>query len=313
MKTYIQKINLYHSLIFFLTSNVIAIIIDHNKNLIISPLICLLLILTIGISHGSLDHLKGKKLLNLFKIDNIYFFYFFYISIIFFVIFFWFIFPIIALIIFLIVASYHFGKEDTDFLVSKNLSFNPVLYLLKGSLIVIAPLNFHFAETIDIFKILFIENERFYIYLGIIESLKIIPIFFLLSVLSSFYLFVKNYKFTNFSIFLDFFSLLVLNYYLSPLLAFTFYFCFLHSIRHSFTLILELDSNNFRNGFTLFLKKTFRLTLITSILFLTFIYFLTNYYVLDNAILKVIFIGLASLTFPHILLEYFLENNEEKN
>jgi len=27
--------------------------------------------------------------------------------------------------------------------------------------------------------------------------------------------------------------------------------------------------------------------------------------------LKVIFIGLASLTFPHILLEYFLEKNEK--
>ena len=36
-----------------------------------------------------------------------------------------------------------------------------------------------------------------------------------------------------------------------------------------------------------------------------------DYYVLDNAILKVIFIGLASLTFPHILLEYLIEKYEE--
>ena len=41
------------------------------------------------------------------------------------------------------------------------------------------------------------------------------------------------------------------------------------------------------------------------------VYVLVNYYVLDDAILKVIFIGLASLTFPHILLEYFLEKNEK--
>jgi len=32
---------------------------------------------------------------------------------------------------------------------------------------------------------------------------------------------------------------------------------------------------------------------------------------LDSAILQIIFIGLASLTFPHILLEYFLEKNEK--
>ena len=41
--------------------------------------------------------------------------------------------------------------------------------------------------------------------------------------------------------------------------------------------------------------------------------FLNNFYKLDEAIYKVIFIGLASLTFPHILLEYLLEKNEKKN
>ena len=74
MKNYIQKINLYHSLIFFFLINIFSVIIDQNKNLILSPLICLLLILTVGVSHGSLDHIKGKKLLNKFKINNIFFF-----------------------------------------------------------------------------------------------------------------------------------------------------------------------------------------------------------------------------------------------
>jgi len=53
------------------------------------------------------------------------------------------------------------------------------------------------------------------------------------------------------------------------------------------------------------------LTILTAILFLISLFFLNNYYFLDNAISKVIFIGLASLTFPHILLEYFLEKNEK--
>ncbi|MDC1280434.1 hypothetical protein N8Z07_03895, partial [Pelagibacteraceae bacterium] len=60
MKNYIQNLNLYHSLFFFLIANVLSIIFDKNKDLIISPIICLLLILTIGISHGSLDHIKGR-------------------------------------------------------------------------------------------------------------------------------------------------------------------------------------------------------------------------------------------------------------
>ena len=34
------------------------------ENLIISPIMCLFFILSIGISHGALDNQKGKKLLS---------------------------------------------------------------------------------------------------------------------------------------------------------------------------------------------------------------------------------------------------------
>ena len=311
MKNYIQKLNLYHSLVFFLLVNVFSLIIDQKKDLIISPMICFLLILTIGISHGSLDHIKGRKLLNILEIDNIYFFYFSYIFLGLAIIILWLLFPAITLIFFLIVASYHFGKEDTNFLINNDLPYSLIFYFFKGLLIIIAPLNFHFEETLQIFKILFVQSEKFYIYLGLIESLNIIPIIFLLSVFSSFYLFIKNFKFINFSIFLDFFSILILNYYLPPLLAFTFYFCFLHSIRHSFSLIHEIDNKNFKNGLILFLKKALPLTILTIIIYIAALFYLNNYFEFDEAILKIIFIGLASLTFPHILLEYLLEKNEK--
>ena len=311
MKNHIQKLNLYHSLIFFLIINIFSLIIDQSNSEIISPLICFLLILTIGISHGSLDHSKGKKLLNILNISNMFYFYLLYVLIGVSVIILWLLLPSATLVLFLIIASYHFGKEDTDFLKDNNIKLNQLFYFLKGILIIVAPLNFHFEETVNIFKLLFLDGEKFYIFLGYVENLKIIPIIFMLSLISSMYLFFKNFKFVNFSIFLDFFSILILNYYLTPLLAFTFYFCFLHSIRHSISLIFELDRNNFKNGFLIFLKKALPLTLITAILFISSLLALKNYYVLDNAILKVIFIGLASLTFPHILLEYFLEKNEK--
>jgi Brp/Blh family beta-carotene 15,15'-monooxygenase len=93
--------------------------------------------------------------------------------------------------------------------------------------------------------------------------------------------------------------------------AFTIYFCFLHSIRHSITLAVELDPNNITNGFGLFIKKALPLTILTGVFSFIALYLLSNSYDLDSAILKLIFIGLASLTFPHILLEYFLEKNEK--
>jgi Brp/Blh family beta-carotene 15,15'-monooxygenase len=311
MKNYIQKINLYHSLVFFLLANIFSLIIDQNKNLIISPIICLFLILSIGISHGSLDHIKGKKLLNILNIDNIYIFFLTYVLIGLIIIILWLIFPTTSLIIFLLVASYHFGKEDTEFLINKNLKLNQLLYFLKGLLIIVAPLQFHFEETINIFKLLLVESEKFYFFLDFIENNKILQIIFLLSSFSSIFLFITNFKFISFSIFLDFFSILILNYYLTPIVAFTFYFCFLHSVRHSFSLIFQLNAESFKNGFLMFLKKTMPMTILTAIIYLVTLLYLNNSYEFNDAILKVIFIGLASLTFPHILLEYLLEKNEK--
>ena len=111
----------------------------------------------------------------------------------------------------------------------------------------------------------------------------------------------------------DWFAILLLNISFTPLVAFTIYFCFLHSVRHSISLIYELNKDNFKKGFKNFVKKALPLTIVTGILYLISAYFLSNFYGLDDAILKVIFIGLASLTFPHILLEYLLEKNEKKS
>ena len=109
---------------------------------------------------------------------------------------------------------------------------------------------------------------------------------------------------------MDFSSIVLINYFLNPILAFTIYFCFLHSVRHSVAIIFELDKS-FEVGLIKFIKKALPLTIITAIIYLISIYCLNNFFELNNAIYKVIFIGLASLTFPHILLEYLIEKNEK--
>jgi Brp/Blh family beta-carotene 15,15'-monooxygenase len=311
MHSLINKINLYHSIIFFLFSCCVALAVNQFENLIVSPVIFLFLILSIGISHGALDNQKGKKLNQLYNIKNSYFFYIIYSLVGISIIIFWLFFPTVSLVLFLVVASYHFGKEDTEFLVNnKNIS-NLILYFLKGSLIIIAPLMFHFVETISIFKLLLIQNEKFYLFLSFIEDNNILLYALSISLLSSIYYFLKDIKIINVLIFLDFFSIIVLNYFLTPLFAFTLYFCFLHSFRHSISLITELNENSLKNGVISFIKKAMPLTVLTAILYVVSLYFLSNYYQLNDAILKVIFIGLASLTFPHILLEYLLEKNEK--
>ena len=306
-----KKINFNHSFIFFLLCNIFSLIAFKINTFTISPFICLLLILSIGISHGSLDNFKGRKLFQILKIDNFSIFYFAYILIALIVIFLWILIPYVSLIVFLMVASYHFGKEDTQFLIIENSYYNQFLFFLKGSLIVFAPMYFHFDETISIFRLLLIENETFYKFLDLIESNSVLLYCVILSTLANILLFTKNFELKKFTIFLDYFSILIINYYFSPLVAFTIYFCFLHSIRHSISLMSELDENNLGNGFKIFIKKALPLTFITAIFCVIGLYLLNNTYNFDSSILKIIFIGLASLTFPHILLEYLIEKNEK--
>ena len=264
-------------------------------------IICFFLISIIGVSHGALDHIKGYKLMEVYKINNKYLFYPVYIFCCLLVIFFWIIFPSVALILFLLVASYHFGKEDSCVGSIIKKKFINLFYLFKGSVVVVAPLFFHTEETLQIFKILgdnlIMTHENFLVSLLLISFIANI--------------FIMQWS-NNSGFFLaDWVTIFTLNIFFSPLVAFTIYFCFLHSVRHSFGLIYEINKKKFKNGLKKFLKKALPLTLVTAILFIFGVYILTNYYVLDDAIMKVIFIGLASLTFPHILLEYLIEKNEK--
>ncbi len=311
MTIQIKKINFKHSFIFFLFCNIVSLPFIKAYNLSISPLVCLLLILIIGVSHGSLDHIKGRKLLKIFQIKNIITFYTSYFLLAVTIIILWVLLPTVVLIAFLIVASFHFGKEDTQFLIDNNSYLNQFLFFLKGSLVILAPLYFNFNETVSIFKLLLIENESFYQSLNVIENNNFLIIGIVLSALSSIILFFKKFELRKFTIFFDYFSIIIINMHFSPLIAFTIYFCFLHSIRHSISLITELDQESLRNGLLVFIKKATPLTILTAIFCLIGLYFLNNNYNLDSAILKLIFIGLASLTFPHILLEYLIEKNEK--
>ena len=297
-------INFKHSIVFF---NLCILVSPLNKIIDINLIICLFLILIIGISHGSLDNIKGRKLLKIFGFKSEYIFYIIYLTISSLIILLWILFSNTVLLLFLIVACYHFGKEDTVFFVNKEILFKEILYFFKGSSVIIAPLLFHREETIEIFRAL-----NFNIFENSLFSDTFLLIFLFLGLISSFFL--SHKKDINFKILLmtDFLSILIINFFLSPILAFTIYFCFLHSIRHSITLIFELDKS-FKNGFRKFIKKAIPLTLITSFAFIVAIYLLNNFYELNEAIYKVIFIGLASLTFPHILLEYLIEKNEKRN
>jgi Brp/Blh family beta-carotene 15,15'-monooxygenase len=281
----------------------------HNET---SPnILCLFLVATLGVSHGAYDHLKGKQFLKILQIKNILIFYFIYLFLTLLIIFLWIYLNIFMLIIFLIVASFHFGKEDCNAYIIKKKNLTPLFYFMKGLLIILSPLLFHFTDTIEIFENLYLTDKKFINTLTFLNNNYIFSTLVILSLFCNFLIFV-NYT-VGTGAFIESLIILLINFLFSPLVAFTIYFCFIHSIRHIISLILEYEKEDFNlsKGLKKFCIRAWPLTSITAIMFMISVYFLTNYYVLDAAILKVIFIGLASLTFPHILLEYLLEKNEK--
>ena len=293
-----NKISFYHSLIFFNLCIFLSAFeyLRDNRLLILS----LFLILSLGISHGALDHLKGQKLIKLLKYKSIISFYILYIFIGFSIIILWLLFPKFLLLTFLIVASFHFGKEDSEFIDYK--PNQDLVYFFKGSIVITAPLLFHKDETLEIFNYLNFDISQ-----NLLISNEFLYLIIIISFFANIYISLNKHIDIKSLLIMDFVSILLLNYFLSPILAFTIYFCFLHSIRHSFKLSNELNKKNFFKGFKTFTIKALPLTILTAVLFLISLLFLNNYYFLDSAISKVIFIGLASLTFPHILLEYLIE------
>jgi Brp/Blh family beta-carotene 15,15'-monooxygenase len=299
-----ERISFKHSVIFF---NFCILISPFYFIVNFEPIIfCLFLILILGISHGALDNIKGKKLFKIFGYKSSVYFYLGYIFISALIVASWLCFPNTVLFIFLVAASYHFGKEDTVFSFKRKFLISEFLFFLKGSSVILMPLLLKKAETIEIFRILNFNVFELSIFT---DQFLIVTLF--LSFLSSLYISQKKNANLIGIMVMDFFSLFILNFFLTPVLAFTLYFCFLHSIRHSIKLIFELDKS-IKSGLRKFISRAIPLTLVTGVIFLLAIFFLNNFYKLDEAIYKVIFIGLASLTFPHILLEYLLEKNEKR-
>ena len=284
---------------FLIKNNIIA---DNLKLLIF----CFFMILILGVSHGALDNFRGKNLFQPILKENWFiFFYPGYILLSLMVVFCWTIFPAITLLLFLVVASYHFGEEDLRFFFKGGGYFFNLVSFLKGSLIITLSFHYSYETTVIFFEYLMvpqIEYEKLTEFKSLLFSANLIFL-----IISLIYLLRKQINKLVLILFEIIFILLSFIY-LPLILAFSMYFCFLHSSKHIIGLARDLDSQNIRNGFKLFIIKAVPLTLLTAFFASLSLYFLDQN--INENIIKVIFIGLASLTLPHILLEILVRKNE---
>jgi len=260
------------------------------QDLTIFNIISFLLIFFIGLPHGSFDGAVASLVGFRNKIQFLQFLLY-YLALFFFVIIFWLYFPIISLIIFIFMTIIHFGLCDwTNFKIDKYKYFVCFTY---GMTVIFGIIFFNEEQSFLIFE--YLTNEKIY---NLKEYFFIPYILTLISLVIFFYLSFYENKLRRGII--EILFLLFIFYIFDPLLSFAIYFCFFHTYKHLKHLIkniyLELPNKNF------VIYSTILFTIISwggGILILTFL--IQNFTVYES-ILKVVFIGLAALTLPHMIL-----------
>ena len=240
-------------------------------------LISFLLISTLGISHGAFD---GKIIWMSGGKRNAFILYLIYISISLLGLILWLISPTLGLFILLLISTIHFGHSDLAYIGNRQ----KYLKYSWGLAMTFMPVLFHSSSVSEIFYLLTDSNaiSSTLIFLKYLISLNLI----LLTSYVMFNLFKIKDK-IYFLLMGELTIMIILGYYLHPLVWFAFYFCILHGIR-------ALINYNFN-----FFSDTLWLILFTAPITLIIIYM--N---LDLSLEGFLFVFpiLACLTLAHMLL-----------
>ncbi|MEY3882806.1 MAG: hypothetical protein RIS87_109 [Pseudomonadota bacterium] len=241
-----------------------------------------LFIIILGVPHGSLDTLFAQELLGLNQPRKWARFIFNYVIIALIVILFWMILPTLFLLLFLIISCIHFADD----LVAGTPIFYRILY---GGIIIFLPALSYTDELARLYSFL-IEAEHAQL---IVRCMRMLAFAWL------FGLGIASYKLlkTNILTSLEIVSVAGLAIICPPLLAFTVYFCGMHSFRH------VIRSTHFLSVTS---PKLLLMSLIAPTLaVLVAAYFFWHFMrpsAIDAAIVKMIFVALAALTVPHMIL-----------
>lgn len=250
-------------------------------------LISFLLISTFGISHGAFD---GKIIWMSGSKRNAFILYSIYISISLLGLMLWLISPTLGLFILLLISTIHFGHSDLAYIGNRQ----KYLKYSWGLAMTFMPVLFHPSSVSEIFYLLTDSNaiSSTLIFLKYLISLNLI----LLTSYVMFNLFKIKDK-IYFLLMGELTIMIILGYYLHPLVWFAFYFCILHGIR-------ALINYNFN-----FFSDTLWLILFTAPITLIIIYM--N---LDLSLEGFLFVFpiLACLTIAHMLLPKIISFSKTK-
>ncbi len=275
-----KKLMKFQSSLFILISS-FALLFGYGLDLNVNfqlLLLALIFLVLLGVPHGSLDVLFAIQTFDLKQLKHWLKFIGSYVIAALLVISIWLIAPNIFFVCFLLLSALHFS-DDLNLIDSK------ALKLSYGALIITLPSLLFSHELIGLYAMIIDIKTSTYL----VETSKFI------TVPAGLYLTVMllNKKIGIRSK-LETFSVCALFLLLHPILAFSIYFCGMHSLRH-------LIRSHF------FLRKFTKQAFLNALIFPTiaviivgiFTWLIAENKTLEVEIIRIIFIGLAALTVPH--------------
>ena len=266
--------------------------------------IAYIMILTVGILHGSNDiMLINHSLKSNTNISSFTIFIFYVLMVGLVAVLFYFT-PFLALSLFVIFSSYHFGEQHFISKSNSKNSFLSLYYTSYGMLI----FSMIFLNSPD--EVIIIVNEI----TNVFVTQDFFKILFYSSVIVTVILsfFMHHKKFITFNFFEEIILIILLSVIFntaSLIAGFAIYFIIWHSIPSLRDQIIELHSEFNKKTLVLYLKNSALYWLI-SIVSLFILYYIVND---DKLFISLFFSFLSAITFPHVLVMFNLFKNKSND
>jgi Brp/Blh family beta-carotene 15,15'-monooxygenase len=194
----------------------------------------------------------------------------------------WILAPVFCLLVFLLISAWHFSADWSG-------QIPRPLQLLMGCLLLLMPISFHTEQVAVIFSHLSGDDGAQLAYsLALPQFMVTIAVIFL-----SLFALRAHHKEAA----IDYASLLVLAAIAPPLIYFALYFCLLHSPRHLMGLMRSAGAS--QQGRLLWMLVIYTAVTLIPIGLLGWYW---SALPTETLYLRLIFIGLAAVTVPHMLL-----------
>lgn len=244
-------------------------------------IILAIIIFFLGVPHGALDPIFAKKLLPVQTWQSWSYFVLLYSLLGLVMVIFWVFSPLLFMITFLCLSVLHFSRDLEN-------TAPKIIKLLYGGAVIVLPTLLHYDVMVNLFTLILNQNDG----LLIVNLLHTIALPYLILIILS----ITFEAFRNIFQAMELLAVSLLAIVAQPLISFTIFFCGMHSVRH----VLRTQSYS-----QLSWKKIF-LTSLLPMLGVVFISLLCWIFLPESPdysrILQLIFVGLACLTVPHMLL-----------